>query len=66
MAKKKTSAATEKKLTADMTLRNVPTPVKEAIENIARNQGESVTGFMKSHLRKIVQEYPENMRARQD
>lgn len=49
-----------------ITVRNVPVPMKKAIENIAENEGMTISTFLKQHFRAIVNSYPENMKQKQE
>lgn len=40
----------------------IPTEDFEALQNIASNSELSLTDFMRPHLRKIAEQYPENIR----
>lgn len=41
---------------------NVPTKTLQTLNNIARNEGQTFSGFMKSQLKKIIASYPDNMK----
>lgn len=50
----------------ELRIYGVPASTAKEVKNIARNLGVKVSDFMKPHIKKIVQEYPENMRAKRD
>lgn len=45
-----------------LTIYGVSEKIHEEINNISENLGQTFTDFMKPHLRKIVESYPEEMR----
>lgn len=46
----------------DAKITNVPITTFETLNNIAKNEGMTFSGFMKSQLKKIIESYPPNMR----
>lgn len=61
MAKSKKSTYVDQIL-----IKNVPVPTKETLKNIADNEGQTLAGFLKTHLKKIIESYPQNMRIAQE
>lgn len=45
-----------------LTIYGVSVKIHEEINNIADNLGQTFSDFMKPHLRKVVESYPEDMR----
>lgn len=45
-----------------LTITNVPKKLKNDLENISQNEGATLSGFIKSHLIKIRDSYPDYMR----
>jgi len=50
----------------DIRIRNVSTGLKSELFNIATNNGETLSGFLKGHLRKIRDQYPDKERRSAD
>ena len=49
-------------LTNELRVRGVPKTLKQAIENIAKNEGTTMSAWVKQQIRPIVNSYPENMK----
>lgn len=52
----------EKKKYSDLRIRSVNQQVRDEIKNIAQNEGQTISSFLKPHLRKIAESYPPQMR----
>ena len=50
----------------EVRITGVPNKVHEELTNIAKNQGMPLGTFLKPYLRKITEEFPEQMKKRYD
>ncbi len=49
-------------MSTEIKIKGVPPKVKEELRNISKNLGTNLGDFLKPYLRKILDEYPQNMR----
>jgi len=47
-----------------VTITGVPSSVKEKLQNIAKNEGTTVSAIMKPHLKAVINSYPEIKRTK--
>lgn len=50
----------------DITIRNELPEVKQRLKNIADNNGQTVSSFMKMKIREILKQYPEHMQQKDE